>query len=452
MAKRAAILWLSPPNGTLPAFSGRAVREFSPILPPSARRRAALSPIMFVIAAGVLAAALKIYCAATTYGSCDVTIHARFGQVIDSMGIDQMYRLDRHFNHPPVTGEFFGLIYHLAAWFTPPAPHCVPKSFPCLLRLPSIFADVLAAIVLLRFRQKTGAPPLWSIGLFALSPVAFMVSGFHGNVDPIMICLLLVATYFCVEENVWLNAVFLALACAIKIVPLFLVPAFFFFWLNRGRAPAVKFTAAFGLSCLAVWSEALIGSPSYFLRNVLGYSSYAGGWGITYWCVRFLDAFHCEVTPESLNRLLPLLTALKIVVVACALLLGWFRRKQAGSGFLATIALCWICFAIFAPGFIPYYLVWLAPFVLLYSPFGYAALTAASTIYLFAYYNMMSHGMPWNAADPTVPPAWNDWGTIPWFVIVAIAVYALVRRRGIPKQMARESVPQMSLANPATSN
>ena len=37
-----------------------------------------------------------------------------------------------------------------------------------------------------------------------------MVSGFHGNVDPIMVCLLLVATYFCVEENLLLSAMFLA--------------------------------------------------------------------------------------------------------------------------------------------------------------------------------------------------------------------------------------------------
>ena len=86
---------------------------------------------------------------------------------------------------------------------------------------------------------------------------------------------------------------------------------------------------------------------------------------------------------------------------------------------------------IFAPGFIPYYLIWMAPFVLLYSATWYAVLTAASSIYLFAYYNMMSHGLPWNASDPSVPPAWNDWGVIPWMVAVAMAVGALILgRRG----------------------
>jgi hypothetical protein len=388
---------------------------------------AKLSPTLLVIVAGILAAALKSYCAATTFGSCDVTIIYRFGQIIDAFGLDYMYRLDQHFNHPPVTGEFFGLLYHFAVWLTPPAPHVVPRSFPFLLRLPSIIADALGLLVLLRLHQKTGKPAVWALILFALSPVAFMVSGFHGNVDPIMVCLLLMAAYFCVEGSTSLSGLFLALACGIKIIPLFLVPAFFFFWLNRGAKRALRFALIFGCSCLAVWAEALIESPSYFFRDVLGYSSYAGGWGITYWLVFVLNKFHFDVSPQSLNRLQPLLTALKIVVVAGAIGLAWFRRKQSATGFLGTVALSWICFAIFAPGFIPYYLVWMAPFVLLYSATWYASLTAASSIYLFAYYNTMSHGMPWNASDASVRPAWNDWGTIPWFVLVAIAICALTR-------------------------
>jgi hypothetical protein len=387
------------------------------------------SPKILAVVAALVAGALKIYCASTTFGSLDVTINARFGRIIDSMGIDYMYRLDRHFNHPPVTGEFLGLLYHLSSYLTPAVAGAVPRSFPFLLRLPSILADFLAVLLLLRFREKTGKPPVWALVLFALSPVSFMVSGFHGNVDPIMVCVLLMATYFCVEEHALLSAIFLALACSIKVIPLLLSPAFFFFWLNRGRKPALQFGLAFGLGCLAVWSGALLGPASYFLKNVLGYSSFAGGWGITYWCVFLLSALHFDITPQLLSHLSPLLTALKVITVASATALAWFRRKQSAIGFLTTIALAWICFAIFAPGFIPYYLAWLAPFVLLYSPAWYAILTAASSIYLFAYYNMMSHGMPWNASDPSVPPAWNDWGAIPWFVAVATGIGALIFRR-----------------------
>ena len=41
---------------------------------------------------------------------------------------------------------------------------------------------------LLRWRSKLGnAPPWWTLILFAASPVSLMISGFHGNVDPVMV-------------------------------------------------------------------------------------------------------------------------------------------------------------------------------------------------------------------------------------------------------------------------
>ena len=384
------------------------------------------SPKILVVSAALVAAALKIYCAATTFGSGDVLIASNFGKIIDSMGIDYLYRATRLFNHPPVTGEFFGLLYHLACYLSPPGADSVPRSWPFLLRLPSILADILAVLILLKLREKTGKPPVWSLVLFALSPAAFMVSGFHGNVDAIMVCVLLIAAYFCVEEHALLSGIFLALACSIKVIPLFLTPVFFFFWLQRGQKQALQFTIAFVLSCLAGWSGALIGSPTYFLKNVLGYPSYSGGWGITYWCAFLFDTLHLHLTPKSATDLLsPLLSSLKLIIVASVVTLGWLRRKQSGAGFFATIALAWTCFVIFAPGFIPYYLIWMAPFVLVYSPTWYAILTAATSIYLFAYYNIMSHGMPWNYCDTSVPPAWNDWSNIPWVVTIAMGVGAL---------------------------
>src|SRR4029077_9809030 len=84
----------------------RLVSNIEPGLGTTACRRyfRFLSPKILVISAAVIAAALKIYCAATTLGSCDVPIISRFGQIIDTAGIDYMYRIDRHFNHPPVTG------------------------------------------------------------------------------------------------------------------------------------------------------------------------------------------------------------------------------------------------------------------------------------------------------------------------------------------------------------
>src|SRR3954467_5104100 len=72
-----------------------------------------------LVAAAALAAALKIYCAATTYGSSDVTTFCRFGATIHSAGLGQMYRLDSYFNHTPFTGHFVAWAYTLSAYLTP---------------------------------------------------------------------------------------------------------------------------------------------------------------------------------------------------------------------------------------------------------------------------------------------------------------------------------------------
>lgn len=376
-----------------------------------------------------IAAALKLYCAATTYGSSDVTSFCRFGAIIDRAGLAQMYRLDSYFNHTPITGHFVAWMFALASHLTPAAPHIVPRSFPFLLRLPSIAADVIALVFLVKVRRVTGRPAVWALALFALSPVAFMVSGFHGNVDSVMVCLLLIAVYYCAGERVVLSALFFALACAVKIIPLLLVPVFFFFWLTRSRRSVAVFCTVFGVGCFAAWSEALIKAPRFFLQNVLGYGSFPGGWGITYLAGVFARQFGIQSHPVFLECLLTSITALKLITILCVVALAWFRRKAAGLQFATTVAYCWVCFAILAPGFVPYYLVWLAPFMLLYSGAWYAVVTAASTIYLFAYYNIMAHGMPWNVCDSTVRPIWSSWGTIPWLVLVAFGLTVLVTHR-----------------------
>ena len=185
----------------------------------------------------------------------------------------------------------------------------------------------------------------------------------------------------------------------------------------------------FGVTCLAAWSEALITAPGLFVQNVLGYNSFPGGWGITYLAAVVAREFKVQSHPIFLECLLSSITVLKISTVLCVLALGWFRRKADGLEFARTVAYCWVAFAILAPGFVPYYLVWLAPFILLYSGAWYAVVTAASSIYLFVYYNIMAHGMPWNICDPTVRPIWSVWGTIPWLVLVAFGLTVLIRRR-----------------------
>jgi len=405
-----------------------------------------------VIAVALAAFAVKAYCVLTTFGSGDVSVIYHFAQVIDANGMDYLYRTDRLFNHPPLAGSFFWWIYHVSTAISPKGVCGVPTALPILLRIPSIVADLLSVLILLRIREKTGRPSAGALILFAASPVAFMVSAFHGNTDSIMVCLLLAAAWFCIEEHPAACGIFLALSCNVKIIPLLLTPVFFFFWLHRGPRKALAFSAAFGLFCLAGWSAALIGSPVQFFKNVLGYPSWAGAWGVTYWYAWLADHFHLAPRGRSPFESIPwMLASLKLAIICAILFIGWTRRKRSGQGIMASLTDAWICFMILAPGFIPYYLVWLAPFLVCYSTPWYVAITAASSAYLFAYYNTMSHGMPWNVADLGAPPSWPVWGNLPWFALIAMAAVTLWNRRRKNMETPEPGMcPQRAAMQPVT--
>jgi hypothetical protein len=385
-----------------------------------------------VILAALVAMGLKIYCAAMTIGTNDVPLNFKYGKVISEQGLDYLYRSKLFFNHTPAVGSFLCLSYNLAAALNPPGTPDACKFFPLILRFPGIVADFLVVMLLLKLREKTGNPPTWALVLFALSPVSFMVSGYHGNVDPVMVLLLVVAAFFCVNEQAAACGLFLGLACNVKIIPLVLTPIFFFFWLHRGKKSAAQFALASALTCLAGWSAALIGSPGIFLKNVLGYNSYWGYWGVTHWLsetklAQFSAPGIFFLTPAQRGAV----AVLKLLIILGVVAVGWRRRSEPGEKFFGTVAIVWVIFFVLAPGIGPQYLVWLAPFVLLYSPPWYLAVTAASSLFLFVQYNTISHGMPWFYGDSlgSLARFWLPYGDLLWAVFVVML--AVIFKKGI---------------------
>ena len=111
----------------------------------------------------------------------------------------------------------------------PPSPSFLEASgitFPFLLRLPGIVADFVVILVLLRIKAKDPRLrlPTWALVIFALSPLSIMVSGYHGNTDPVMVMLLLFSVYFCSRDQPVLSGLFFALSAQVKIVPLLFFP------------------------------------------------------------------------------------------------------------------------------------------------------------------------------------------------------------------------------------
>lgn len=370
----------------------------------------------FVELTALSALLAKLVCAALTSGTNDADAFYNFGRFIWERGLIAQYLATPEFNHTPLTGWFCALAYGVGNGV----------GFNFVLRLPGILADFAIVRLLLRRHEQTGTPPLWTLALLALSPVNFMVSGFHGNVDPVLALLLVLAAIECERGRAAWCGLWLGVACNVKIIPLLVAPVFFFHWFARRDARTFFITA--GAVILAGWAVPLLAIPQTFLRNVLGYSSNWGSWGVTYWLNQTaLPAFAPAGFSGLTSAELAVMSALKLVIVIAALWLAWWRRALPVAEVWSTLALVWLVFFVFAPGIGAQYFVWLAPFLAIHSPRAFAAFTAAASVFLFVFYNTISGGLPWwrGLSTAELLPRWVAWSNVAWLTLVAILAASL---------------------------
>jgi hypothetical protein len=380
----------------------------------AARNRATI----WIIGAALVGLFLKLPIAYNTFGTNDVVTFYGFARTLNDHGLEWTYRHSISFNHPPLTAYYLNWIYkldHLTLFRE------AGISFPFLLRLPGIMADFAVVLILLNIVRTDGRLKLapWSLVLFALSPVSLMVSGFHGNTDPVMVLFLVLAAWMCLKDKPWPCALFFALSCQVKIIPLLLFPIFFFFWWHR-RA-IVSFLLPFALSSIFLWWEPLLKFPTLFIKNVLTYGSFWGLWGITYWLrLTQLRAFSMVTFYDFPRAELIAVTALKLLIIGSVFLIAWRRRALGPRAVIDSIALVWMVFFIFSPGVCAQYMVWLAPFILLLWPTFYGWFTAASSLFLFFFYNVISHGLPWYLGISTnsLNWIWTPWSLWPWAALL----------------------------------
>ncbi len=375
---------------------------------------------VLIVGTALVAFVLKLAIAYNTFGTNDVAAFYMFAGSLREHGLEWTYRNGviffsnfPVFNHPPLTAYYLELIGNLSRsqFFQD-----YGLTFPFLLRLPGIVSDLIAVLVLTRIRDLTPERqiPTWAMLLFALSPVSIMVSGFHGNTDPILVMFLLLAALMCLRDRPVLCGIFFALSCQIKIIPLILLPIPFFFWLKRGAA--VRFVVPFALLNLALWIQPLTKFPALFLRNVFSYNGYWGGWGISY-CLKLT---HWSQVGGSFFNLptaaMIVAWTLKVGIICAAIMIGWRRCHLSERALLDSIAYAWIFLFVLAPSICAQYMVWLAPFVLILSPKFYGWLTLATTAMLFFFYNNLTGGLPWyigiarnNANEASSTNVWMLW-------------------------------------------
>lgn len=384
-----------------------------------------------LIAAALSSLIVKLSLAWSTIGTNDSLTFLLFARDLQTHSLSHLYNSSILFNHPPLTGYFIRAVYYLVkqSWLQEQG-----VTFFFLLRLPGIIADFITVLAIAglaenRLRDEIRPTLLY---LFALSPISIMVTGFHGNTDPILAMFMVLAAIACLNDRPILAGVYFALSLQVKVAPFIVAPVFFFYWLARGKG--LRFLAPVCVITVLGWAEPLSTCPQAFARNVLSYGGYWGCWGIPYLLNRTglpefsgFNLIRLTQTEHAISL------ALKLSVMIAIIILSWRRRSLGGTGFLRSLGYSWIIFFSFSPGVAPQYFVWIGPFLLFLDGALFIVLTAGSSVFLFLFYNTIAHGLPWYLAVSRnkMTPVWAPWTLVPWIlflVVIAVSWWKAARR------------------------
>jgi hypothetical protein len=339
-----------------------------------------------IASAASLSFLCKILLALNTFGTNDVYAWERFARWSALFG-SGLYSIDPAFNHPPSMIHVLGVMTWLSK--------TTGIFFPFWLRIPAIVADSVSLWVVYRIfaGRLHDRTVRWTLLLLAASPTLILVSGFHGNTDPVVMFLLLLSVWFTQEgaaNRDWASGAAFGAAMCIKILPLAVLPVLFFCRPGlRRRAIFLGSAAAVMVVC---WSPYLFLDPAAIFHQVVGYQSIYGHWGLSWLAYRlpfFRDSWHDAFQHYGAYAVL------SIIAIAAFLVNRLPDRPtvytQTGAAlffFLAT-----------ANGFGVQYLAWIVPWTVGIGIVSVGFFTAASGALLFAVYNWWSGGFPWYLAD-----------------------------------------------------
>jgi hypothetical protein len=372
-----------------------------------------------LIAAFVVAAtATKLMIAATTLGTDDMLRWADFARGIAEHGAYGIYGVPfgTVYNHPPVTGLILVAVNTISGWGVP---------FDFALRSVAIAADVVTPFVLFELLRTRSTLPTAFIAAasVAISPVLVMISGFHGNTDPLFVMLVMLSVYLLVDRRAaFLAGLALGAALGVKIVAGVFVPALATFAVITGAAVTVRFLAGAAAIVAITWVPILFAAWRSFLDQVFGYEG-----GIQVWGLGQIGRWFGDPGWATWLRGPGRFLVVAIASIAPAI---WVRRRPHQAAEASALAIAG--FLVLSPAFGVQYLAWVvAPAFLLSVPFATAYGLAASGL-LFAVYTRWSGGFPWHAASSrlfTTPEAIGAFGVWCLLVVIVVRGYLLPSRR-----------------------
>ncbi|MBI4851187.1 MAG: tetratricopeptide repeat protein [Acidobacteria bacterium] len=404
--------------------------------PPKALNNEVNPYLIFIVAAGIIAFVFKLLLASRTTGNGDVLSFEMFANVAKQYGGASLFKQLAWWNHPPMMAHLMNLLGFIESNFG--------IAFRFTFRFVSIIADIGSLFLAYKILKPKCRKSALGLVLFAFAPAAIMLSGFHGNTDPMMIFFLLLTVYFLdikqeelsallpkaindIFQTYELNNYHLAgaafgLAANVKVVPILLVPCLFFYLPDNKRRLEFFFTAAtfWVISSLPY----IFQCPIEVFKTVLGYNSFYGGWGVSR---LLLEYFPYDHWTNSFWMALGKYVVLGLIGLASV----WMNLHGKKVPIFQQIGLVFSIFLILSPGFNVHYLFWLTPWVI---ALGLALQTIyylETGLFLFLAYNWWAAGLPWDLSSPSGGD-WKstiilDYEILAWLTVILVFFVYLIK-------------------------
>ena len=378
-----------------------------------------------VLGVALAATAVKLYLAATTAGTNDVYSFQFFAHAVSKFGVIGIYGqkvvdgAHGHalYNHPPLVGWMLLGLNRLTE---------LGMSFRFLIRLPATFADVVTALLvfeLVRSRRSLGEAGIAGV-MVAGSPALIVVSGFHGNTDPVFVMFAILSLYLLViRRSGVLAGMSFAAAISIKILPIAALPVLLLIAARAGRRRFLEFCAGGGALMALLWLPVVVeGKWPSFSQNVIGYKGVPGKWGL----VEIATKLH--LSPHTIHLLVgPGRFPLLLVSAGVPLFVAWRRPSASIPAFGLAMVLVWLLSTASSGG---RYLVWAVAAAFLVDVASAAAYDIAASVLMVEAYNRYNGGFPWNRAQLT---PWTHIETlmaaIAWFALLAVVIMGVMQLR-----------------------
>jgi len=377
----------------------------------------------FVLLVAFASLGVKLLIAATTFGTNDVFHWTEFAEGVRRVGPVAVYgqHFSTVFNHPPPIPFLLVGLNGLADLGIP---------FRFLIRVPACLADlgsVLLVFEILRTRRSDLSAAMVA-ALVAFSPVLFVISGFHGNTDPVFVFLTLLSFYLLIDRGKPVpSGVAFGLSIGVKLVPIVALPAM----VASIRKPQElrRSMAAVSATVLVTWMPTVVREFSAVRRNVFGYAGYQPlrtPWGP----VLFLRSLG---SPEAVLNVV-VGPGRFLILLVCALLPALLVRRHPEKA-MEGLALPIPLFLLLTPAFGTQYLAWAVVFVYLLEPRTATAYSFSAGVMLLWTYTVWSGGIPWYRAHARpLDGVAIALGVVTWLALLACVIQGVRIVRGDVQQ------------------